>query len=156
LEQSTDKFNILKTKFCPPNLTSDLVPRDRLMELLEGSQEVPLTLVSAPAGYGKSVLVCQWLEQYDGLVFWFSLDEDDSNLHQFMAHLVTNLQSQFPDQFQSVWNLLHSKEKYAAAAMAGSLANCLDDLNRPCTIVLDDYHNLRNDSAVHRLLEAFL
>jgi ATP/maltotriose-dependent transcriptional regulator MalT len=40
--------------------------------------------------------------------------------------------------------------------MAGSLSNCLDDLNRPCTIVLDDYHSLRNDSAVHRWLEAFL
>ena len=156
MERSADKFNILQTKFCPPNLTSALVPRDRLRELLDGSQEVPLTLVSAPAGYGKSVLVCQWLDQYDGLVFWFSLDEEDSNLRQFMAHLVTNLQSKFPDQFQSVWNLLHSKDKYAAAVMAGSLANCLAKLNRPFTIVFDDYHNLSSDSAVHRLLDAFL
>ena len=156
MESQADSFNILQTKFCPPNLTSALVPRDRLRELLDGSQEVPLTLVSAPAGYGKSVLVCQWLDQYDGLVFWFSLDEEDSNLRQFMAHLVTNLQSQFPDQFQSVWNLLHSKDKYSAAVMAGSLANCLAELNRPFTIVLDDYHNLSSDSAVHRLLDAFL
>jgi LuxR family maltose regulon positive regulatory protein len=156
LERSADKFNILRTKFCPPNLTSDLVPRDRLVELLDGSQEMPLTLVSAPAGYGKSVLVSQWLDRYDGLSFWFSLDEQDSHLRQFLAHLVTNLELQLPDQFQPVWTLLRSTENFAASAMSSSLANCLADLNRPCTIVLDDYHHLRNDSAVHRFLDAFL
>ncbi len=156
MERRADSFNILRTKFYPVNLTSDLVPRDRLTELLDGSQEVPLTLVSAPAGYGKSVLVSQWLDRYDGLSFWLSLDEQDSHLRQFLAHLVTDLESQLPDRFQSVWNLLRSKGDLADSAISGSLANCLVDLNRPCTIVLDDYHHLHHDSAVHRLLNAFL
>jgi len=56
---SNNRLPIIQTKFCAPLLTADIVERDRLLELLDGSLEVPLTLVSAPAGYGKSILVSQ-------------------------------------------------------------------------------------------------
>ena len=60
---STSKIQlpIIQTKFCVPGLTTDLVNRNRLLDMMNDSLEYPLTLVSAPAGYGKSVLVSQWL-----------------------------------------------------------------------------------------------
>jgi LuxR family maltose regulon positive regulatory protein len=153
---SAEKFRVLRTKFCPPNLSSDLVNRDRLIELLRGSQEVPLTLVSAPAGYGKSVLVSQWLDQYEGLSFWLSLDKADSSLRRFSAHLISNFQLQLPDHFQTTGKLLHSTDQIPVTALSACLLNDLLRLDRPCTLVLDDYHVLRADSSVHELLGAFL
>ena len=56
---------ILRTKLHRPQLTAELIDRDRLISMMNRAREVPLTLVSAPAGYGKSVLVAQWAEQLD-------------------------------------------------------------------------------------------
>ena len=140
---SAEKFRVLRTKFCHPNLSSDLVNRDRLIELLRGSQEVPLTLVSAPAGYGKSVLVSQWLDQYEGLSFWLSLDKADSSLRRFSAHLISNFQLQLPDHFQTTGKLLHSTDQIPVTALSACLLNDLLRLDRPCTLVLDDYHVIK-------------
>ena len=64
-------FNpILQTKLHRPQLPPDLVNRDRLIEMMNRAREMPLTLVSAPAGYGKSVLVAQWCEQLDCPTGW--------------------------------------------------------------------------------------
>ena len=56
---------ILRTKLHRPQLTPGLIDRERLIRKMNRAREVPLTLVSAPAGYGKSVLVAQWAEQFD-------------------------------------------------------------------------------------------
>src|SRR5210317_2034415 len=87
---------IIQTKFCAPLLTSDLVERDRLMALLDGSLEVPLSLVSAPAGYGKSILVSQWCNRQKHNTFWFSLDPSDSYIQQCLAYLIADIQKQIP------------------------------------------------------------
>ena len=61
---------ILRTKLYRPQLTVELIDRERLIPTMNRALEVPLTLVSAPAGYGKSVLVAQWAEQLDSPIAW--------------------------------------------------------------------------------------
>lgn len=80
--------DILQTKLHRPSPPQDLVPRTRPLRLLEGGRVKPLTLVAAPAGYGKSVLVSNWLENTDWPSAWLSLDEDDSDLRHFMRYVV--------------------------------------------------------------------
>ncbi|MCP4397290.1 MAG: hypothetical protein GY801_08340 [bacterium] len=68
-------IGIIRTKLHRPQLTRDLVPRRQLLEQLELCRQRSLTLVSAPAGYGKSTLVSHWLELSDCPCAWISLDE---------------------------------------------------------------------------------
>ncbi len=71
---------LIQTKLHRPPVTEDLVHRPRLLEQLDRNRRHPLTLVSAPAGYGKSTLASSWLETYDGLSVWVSLDELARNI----------------------------------------------------------------------------
>ena len=85
--------HILQTKLHHPALPVDLVPHTKLIARLEAERARPLTLVSASAGYGKSVLVSSWLEQCDWPGAWLSLDEDDSDLRQFLVYFVAAVRS---------------------------------------------------------------
>jgi ATP/maltotriose-dependent transcriptional regulator MalT len=67
---------LIRTKLYPPRITGHLVPRPRLLRHLEARRGRPLTLVSAPAGYGKTTLVINWLDTCDCRSAWFSLDAD--------------------------------------------------------------------------------
>jgi ATP/maltotriose-dependent transcriptional regulator MalT len=66
---------LIRTKLHRPSVPLNAVDRGRLIDLMENACTAPLTLVSAPAGYGKSVLVAQWAERCDTPVAWLSLDE---------------------------------------------------------------------------------
>jgi len=93
VETKQQSAPILRTKLHRPPVTSDVVTRDRLLELLGGSPEAPLTLVSAPAGYGKSVLVSQWAEQLEYPSAWVSLGHDDSDLRLFLDYLLAAVET---------------------------------------------------------------
>jgi LuxR family maltose regulon positive regulatory protein len=71
---------LLTTKIYRPPVTPDLEQRTRLIERLMRNRHRPLTLISAPAGYGKSMLASLWLEVCDCPSAWISLDETDNDL----------------------------------------------------------------------------
>ena len=81
---------IPKTKFRQPLLRQSLVPRPRLTEIF--TAECPLTVVSAPAGSGKTTLVLEWLASDKSRVAWFSLDPDDNDPIRFIHGFITALQ----------------------------------------------------------------
>ena len=85
---------LLTSKLYIPPLRPSLVPRPRLIQVLnEGLQmKKRLTLVSAPAGFGKTTLMVDWLKQIDVPVAWLSLDEADSDLPRFLAYLAAAFQ----------------------------------------------------------------
>ena len=147
---------IIQTKFCAPLLTSDIVERGRLLALLDGSLEVPLTLVSAPAGYGKSTLVSQWCKRQKHNTFWLSLDPSDSDVQQCLAYLIADIQKQIPGACEGSEQLLHAPGSMSLEVASSYLLNDLDQLDKPCSIVLDDYHHLALSSPVHELLEKVL
>lgn len=81
--------NILETKLHRPNYDIIHVLRPELLEQLTEGSTRPLTLISAPAGYGKSTLASCWLDQCDLPYSWLTLDESDNDLHLFLTYLVS-------------------------------------------------------------------
>lgn len=153
---SNDSKLIIQTKFCIPRLTLDIVSRQRLLTMMDGSLEVPLTLVSAPAGYGKSVLVSQWFYQQTRKTIWLSLDAGDSDLRQFLLYLSADIEKEFPGSCTELRELVSLPELPSVGVLADHLSNELHALEGPCSIALDDYHLLEQSSPVHALIERIL
>ena len=84
---------LIQTKLNQPALPVDLVPRPRLTAWLEQRRQRPLTLVSAPAGYGKSTLISCWLETADCPTAWVSLDERDNALGSFLSYFLAAIET---------------------------------------------------------------
>ena len=87
---------ILRTKLHRPPVPADLVPRSQLLVWLEKGRQRPFTLVSAAAGYGKSVLISSWLEACEWPSAWVSLDDRDNDVHLFLAYVLAAVQMRFP------------------------------------------------------------
>ena len=97
---------LLRTKFNRPSLPSDLVDRPRLIDEINRGLNRPLTLVTAPAGYGKTILVSSWLNTCERPSAWLSLDETIDDLGVFLAYFVTAIQTIFPGALQRTQTLL--------------------------------------------------
>ena len=147
---------ILLTKLHQPPVTADLVCRRRLHERMDLALQTPLTVVSAPAGYGKSSLVGQWAESLDHPCAWVSLDRTDSELEQFLAYLLAAVETVFPESCEETAKLLQAANLPPIPALARNLTNELDGLEGPFVLVLDDYHRIESSSSVHELITRLL
>src|SRR4051794_32221438 len=96
----------LQTKLYPPPQRPRLVQRADLLGWLREHAQHPLTLVSAPAGFGKTTLISAWAAQRERRVAWLSLDADDNDLPRFLTYLVAALQSCQPDLGTTALTLL--------------------------------------------------
>ncbi len=148
-------LNIIRTKLYRPQVVSDIVCRPNLHKQLDAALELPLTLVAAPAGYGKSTAVAHWLEALDIPSAWVSLDEDAGDPRVFLQYFVTAVQEMFPDACTEIQAMLEDLEPLPVETLAGYLTNDLAAVDTPFVLVLDDYHCL-GSSAVHELLDALL
>jgi LuxR family maltose regulon positive regulatory protein len=153
-------FALLRTKLYRPPITSDLVSRPRLLERLNWRRRRPLTLVSAPAGYGKTTLVSSWLQSLAQRTppvpgAWLSLDEEDNDLAQFVTYLLAAVRTLFPEACPDTLALLQAATLPPLPILARSLINELDQLDPPFVLALDDYH-LIHEAAIHELLDALL
>ena len=97
---------IIHTKLDRPLLPDGMVYRTQLLRRLDKKRHRTLTLVFAPAGYGKSVLISSWLEASARPGAWVSLDENDNNLQTFMTYLLTAINRLFPEARKNTWRLL--------------------------------------------------
>jgi hypothetical protein len=146
---------ILRTKLHPPPSTGEMVPRTRLLGRWDELTARPLTLVSCPAGYGKSTLACQWLERADASTAWLSVDREDNDLRVFVTGLVAAIQTAHPEVCGETAALLDAGRLPAPATLARHLLNDLDEIRSPLVLVLDDYHRIES-TAVHELLAMIL
>src|SRR4030042_5928227 len=87
---------ILSTKLFAPSIRPDHVSRPRLIAQINTGLDKALILISAPAGYGKTTLVCSWLHEHNTLNTWLSLDEGDNDPIHFLQYLLTALQKVVP------------------------------------------------------------
>jgi len=147
----TDTFPLIRTKLYRPRITGDLVSRPRLLERLDHRRDRPLTLVVAPAGYGKTTLVTSWLATCDWPNAWLSLSEDDNDFALFLSYFLAAIQSMFPDSLEETLAMLSAPNLPLLDVLARSLINELDQIERPFILVLDDYHSIQNMD-VHQLL----
>jgi len=146
---------ILRTKLHRPPVYKDHLHRKRLLDRLEKNRQRPLTLVSAPAGYGKTTLLSCWLELCDSPSAWVSLDNNDNDLRVFLSCFLSAVQTQFPGAGQNTEALLNSSELPPLSALTHSLTNELDQIDSPFILVLDDYHAI-SDKTVHGLIAGLL
>lgn len=147
---------LVATKLQTPRLRTDIVRRPRLEDELGQSVRAQLvTLVSAPAGYGKTTLLAMLPQLLSDLpLAWVSLESDDSDPVRFIGLLVTALQGLAPDCGRATWGWLASGTdstdlKRAMAALIDDIARSLP---QPFLLVLDDLHYL-TETAVYEVLE---
>ncbi len=131
---------ILRTKLYIPRKRSHLVPRPRLVEQINRGLEKKLTLISAPAGFGKTTLLSEWIPTSPRSVTWLFLDEGDNNPTQFWAYFVAALQGLHPDLGASVFALIQSPQAPPIKSILTELINELTAFSLPFASVLDDYH----------------
>jgi LuxR family maltose regulon positive regulatory protein len=151
----TVAFPIIQTKLHRPPLQADFVPRPHLLERLDGWQQRPLTLISAPAGYGKTTLVSSWLDTLDAPSAWVSLDEQDNDLILFLAYFLTAVCSMFQDAAQDTLALVNAPEPPPIQVLTNSLINDLNQITVDFVLVLDDYHSIQ-DVDIHDLISGLL
>lgn len=150
----SESIPLIQTKLRNPLVPIDLVSRPRLVERLNDGfrSDNKLTLVSAPAGYGKTSLVSEWLRQNDQPFAWLTLDEGDNNPARFFVYLLASLQRIYPNIGQTAQAMLQAPQPPPSELLLASLIN--DIAETPHLLVLDDYH-LIEDSAIHEAI-AFL
>ena len=132
--------SILTTKLHIPTPRAGIVSRPRLVERLDEWLQGKLTLISAPAGYGKTTLVSAWLDTIQTPAAWFSIDEGDSDLSRFLAYLASALQARFPDTGESLLIGLQSPQPPTAEHLLTTLINDVHEIESDFILVLDDYH----------------
>ena len=144
-----DEVALLGTKLHVPRPRRQLVPRSRLVDQLpwQAGPLPRLVLVCAPAGFGKTTLLSQWLTRWQAAahaesrrVAWISLDAEDSDPRLFLTNLVAAVQAVAPDVGVDAAGLLQTGGGAVARAVMVSLLNDLDGLDGPFVLALDDYH----------------
>ena len=131
---------LLQTKFHIPTLLPSLVPRPRLFTKLNANLQGKLTLVAAPAGFGKTTLICDWLHQIMLPAVWLSLDAGDNELQRFLRYLIGALQKAQPRLGHETLPLLQLPQLAPVDELLTPLLNDLAALPQKLILVLDDYH----------------
>jgi LuxR family maltose regulon positive regulatory protein len=113
-----------------------------LFARLDASVGRPLTVISAPAGFGKSTLVSEWAyASSSGHRFaWLSLDQDDNDLSRFISYIIAALQPLEAGIGKAALSLLGSLQTPTPEHLMTQLLNEVADLAAPVVLVLDDYH----------------
>jgi LuxR family transcriptional regulator, maltose regulon positive regulatory protein len=149
---------LIKTKIATPPVRPHTVVRQRLLELMEEAITSPLTLISAPAGFGKTTLITTWLNETgrQPRAAWLSLDPDDSDPVHFVYYLTATLQVIEPRAGRAPIALLGSLKIPGPTDLVSLLLNEIAEIEEPIVLVLDDYHSVANpdvDAAVTSLVE---
>ena len=139
---------LIVTKLHAPAARADLVSRPALFRLLEAGLQLPLILVSAPPGFGKSMLVAGWLRSRppDLQVAWLVLDAGDNTPVFFWRYFIAALQGIDPGFGRSALAMLSAPGPMEIEPVLSTLINELADLGSPLLLVLDDYELIQNAS----------
>ncbi len=140
--------DLLQTKLYVPRLRPFLVSRPHLIKKLnqgiqEGSKQ---TLISGPAGFGKTTLVTTWVRQTEQPIAWLSLDESDNDLTRFLIYFVAALQTVKNNLGQGVLVALQSPGSVNIEAVLTTLLNEIAEFPEDVVLILDDYHVIESQS----------
>ncbi len=155
LLEPDDDIPLLPTKLVVPRVRPRAVHRAALLARLNAAVQLPLTLVAAPAGFGKTTLLAQWVARLDSSSrAWVSLEPADRDVTRFWAYVVAALSAAWPPL--SIEQLERSalSRPRLPTSIASEMIVCLAKLDRDIVLVLDDYH-LAEDAALDTEL-AFL
>lgn len=146
---ATDTNPLLTTKFHGPPLRLHLVSRPRLIERIRKSSLYPLTLISAPAGFGKTTLLSAWHDEaihHAVPVAWVSLDKGDNDETRFWAYLIASLETSSSAIGTPLIEALHAPNPPSIEHILTTLINTIRSTPLHITLVLDDYHLIETPS----------
>lgn len=146
------------TKFRPPTSPREPVRRPRLLDILRAGVERRLTVIHAPAGFGKSVLAAQWRDELallDLPVAWIGIDSGDDHEVWFLAHLIEAINRVRPDIGSGLGQMLEERPADTVSYAVSSLIDELHTSGDPVVVIIDDWHRLSDPGAL-KVLSALL
>lgn len=146
---------LLTTKLHIPQSRFQIVSRPRLIDKLNDGCHHKLILISAPAGFGKTTLVSEWIAGIGHSVGWLQLDEGDNDTNRFLTYLIAACQTGAPSVGEGILGELQSPQPLPAEAILTTLVNDIATLSDDLILVLDDYH-LIDAEAVNNVLASLL
>jgi LuxR family transcriptional regulator, maltose regulon positive regulatory protein len=150
----------LRTKLLPPRPAPSLLPRPRLTERLGQNLAHAVTLVTAPAGSGKTTLVADFLRARQSPHVWYQLDHTDSDPHVFLGYVTHGIRQIVPGFGDATAAYLREAAGDLAQAPERAvdvlLNEVLDHAEQQFILVLDDYHHLGAETPVHRVVDRLL
>ena len=156
LETDPLKDVLIATKLFIPSPQPKLVNRTRLTSQLTEGIHRKMTLISAPAGFGKSTLLSHWIANTEISAVWYSLDEDDNDPRRFLSYFCAAIQSLHVNFGEEILASLQSQKVLDIDSTMTSLLNQISGLQEPFALVLDDFHIIENkeiDQALTFLLK---
>ncbi|MFO7635257.1 MAG: hypothetical protein R6W76_22115, partial [Caldilinea sp.] len=151
MDNSSAATKLLQSKMHRPRLDGAIIARQRLFALM--AEMRPLTLVSAPAGYGKTVLVNTWLETLDLPHAWLTLDASHNDPKLFVTYLLAAVRAVTPGVRTDM--RVQSPTGASTPSLVAILLDEFDAIERPMLVVLDDYHAIASNE-VHAIVDALL
>ncbi len=155
---ASDAF-FLRTKLLPPRPAPEILARPRLIERLRANLSLPVTLVTANAGSGKTTLVADFLRKQEQPYVWYQLDHTDADPAVFLGYLAYGIQQRIPNFGESVFAYLQQPQESAQQPERAAdvlLNEILEGIEQQLIIVLDDYHHLGSDTPVHAVLDRLI
>lgn len=146
---------MLLTKLFIPKLPEDTIHRKELFDLLDKAGTKKMVLVSAPAGYGKTTLISDWIARQDKVTVWCSLDKRDNDPIEFLKLIVFAIHRKNKEIGKNVLALLQSPGSTSIDYIMEMLINDLLELEKEMVLVLDDLHLIK-DRQVYDVLTTFL
>jgi LuxR family maltose regulon positive regulatory protein len=157
--QSMD--SLLRTKLFIPTPRVNLIPRQRLIDLLQsdlqqnGAFTRKLTLIAAPAGYGKTTLAYQWLKAMEFPTAWLTLEPNENEPILFLTYVVIAIQTVLPEIGQAVLGMLQTPQSPPVEIILNALINELLTGEETIILVLDEYHVIQSQS-IHEILKTLI
>lgn len=136
-------MSLLRTKLYIPPVRSKFVSRPRLIERLNAGMTRRLILVSAPAGFGKTTLMSEWVSQAKAPVAWVSLDEGDNDAARLLVYVVAALQTIEAKVGEGIVGALQSPQPPPTEWLLTALLNEATDISDNFALILDDYHVIK-------------
>ncbi|MFC5470955.1 LuxR C-terminal-related transcriptional regulator [Cohnella suwonensis] len=146
---------VLATKLYIPPHPAYLVSRERLMTAMSSMLQRKLTLVIAPPGFGKTMMISDWIRSRNIRAGWISLDKGENDLQRFWGYVVIAFNRLLPGIGRKARSLLQSPVAFSIDKMVAWLLNDLFDVTDDLVLVLDDYYVIDSEE-VHRSLAFFV
>jgi LuxR family maltose regulon positive regulatory protein len=147
--------SLITTKLYIPPPQPNLVQRPHLNKKLKDGETRKLTLISAPAGFGKTTTVAEWIQKNNQHAAWISLDDGDNVLSRFMTYLITAIQRIDSDFGADILTVVQATEHPHLESLLTMFVNQIAEIQNEFILVLDDYHLISTQS-IHDAVEFLL